>query len=284
MHYFLYIALALALQCFSLERAIAEYISPETIVVHTPKYSPSEIKIKPGTYYYTVSWQGIPVGTAEVENSINKNEADIVATAKTVNVIDLFYKLRHTSESTFALNTFRPLHFHTDQMENSKQRGADVTFDNEGKIEASTWKNNNRTELKFQSENITLDPISAAFLARSIPIEIGSNAKFDIFNGKHRYLITFNIIGREQIKVLDKNYDTFKVTPKVEKLTDSKGEKRLREATIWITADEKRDIVQLKSELFLGSISAKLAKFEPKPTNLIPPQAAPDFLRARLKP
>jgi hypothetical protein len=114
---------------------------------------------------------------------------------------------------------------------------------------------------EFHSENVTLDPITAAFVARSLPLELGLKREFDIFNGSHRYLITFDVASRETITIAGEKRDSFRVIPSVKKLTDSKGENRFRSASIWISADDERDVLKMDSKVYFGSIRVHLVGF-----------------------
>src|SRR5262249_6868634 len=147
----------------------------------------------------------------------------VETTAKTNRAISILYSLQHTSASLFRADTLSPIRFVTDQTANSKQRLRKVDFDSDGKIVSSLLKEGKEIEhLEFHSTNTTLDPISAAFLARTLPAELGTKESFDVFNGKHRFLISFEVVGRERIKVNGEMRDAFKVQPNVQKLTDTK--------------------------------------------------------------
>ena len=48
----------------------------------------------------------------------------------------------------------------------------------------------------------------------------------------------------------------------VVKLSDTEGEKRLRSATIWLSADEDRNILKLESSVWIGSVTAEFEEFK----------------------
>ncbi|MBP9837945.1 MAG: DUF3108 domain-containing protein [Proteobacteria bacterium] len=251
------------------QTSFADYIPPQDVEVKTITYSPEKTEFEEGIYEYSVEWQGIPVGSSKV--IVKKDKANITtvtATAVSSGVVKVFYSLRHLSESIFRSDTFKPLSFFSIQKENSKIKSREIKFSDEGQIEAKLYKHKNEQrktdeEINFHSENVTLDPITAAFLARSLPVHGNEEYTFDVFNGKHRFLITLKVVGRENIKVEGKTFDTYKVVPTVKKLTDTEGEKRLRSAAIWVTADDNRDIVKLESSVLIGAVSAELVKFIP---------------------
>ena len=89
---------------------------------------------------------------------------------------------------------------------------------------------------------------------------------FDVFNGTDRYLISFHVVGRENIKVAGKEYDALKIRPSVKKLTDTEGEKRLRKVYVWVSSDGSREVLKVESEVLLGAVSARLVRFVPGPS------------------
>ena len=275
----------LAFSCFlltSTELVYADYISPEAVQVKTEAYHPEISSFEKGSYYYNISWEGIPVGRAQVDVNDEENYSQpmlrVKASTQTTKFIDFFYRLRHTSESVFHAETFRPHHFYSWQKENSREKSRNIEFSDDGRISTVSTTNGSESDrLEFHSDNFTLDPITAAFEARSLPLAEGKSVNFDVFNGKHRYLITFTVGAKEKLSVGGKSYEAFRVTPTVKKLTDSEGETRLKSATLWISAGPDREVLKLKSDVLVGSVSAELAKYTPKADS-----PAPDIVRARL--
>lgn len=255
--------------------AEAEYIEPGKVEIKTERYLPEQKNFTPGTYHYVVAWQGIPVANASVEVGDELVDEQpfyrVRATAKTGDFVKLFYRLRHTSDSTFEAESFRPIRFVSHQLERRRDKYREVNFADDGTIRFTSKSNGRQGSVKeFKSENFTLDPISAAFIARSLPIELGTKASFDVFNGKHRYLITCEVQGRDIITVNGRSYDAFRVVPDVQKLTDSDGEDRLKSATLWISADSDRHVLKLESKVWVGSVTATMESFIPaEPANAV---------------
>jgi hypothetical protein len=268
-------ALVLLAAGYSVVRA--DYIPPSEVKIRTKVYKAERPLVELGTYEYKVSWQGLAVANATVlvsEQSLgDRGYFKVEATAKTGKVIDWFYKMRHKSESLFRKDSMEPRTFSSFQRENSRRRYRQVSFADNGDITTRKWRNGKeKDEEFFKTENSTFDPISAAFLAKSLPLELKSIMEFDVYNGKHRYLISFEVVGKEKVHVMGKTRDAFKVIPRVQKLTDSDGEKRLRSATVWISADNRREILKLESEVLVGSVKAQLVRFVPK---VVPDEGQP---------
>jgi hypothetical protein len=265
------VALIGALIAPPVQIANAEYIPPSKVVVRTKAYQPQQTNFPLGSYDYEVSWQGIPVGAATVRvgttHRDGKKMLDVEATARSGGIVSLFYKLRHRSESIFSAQELKPVAFLSQQTENSRFTNLAITFSPNGLISAKVTKGKldtegNTEEVSFKSENATFDPISAAFLARSLPMDPAHDVSLDVFNGRDRYLITLHAVGRERINVEGKAYDTFKIEPSVQKLTDTEGEKRVRKVYLWLSTD-RREVLKVESNVRLGAVSAKLVRFVP---------------------
>ncbi len=72
--------------------------------------------------------------------------------------------------------------------------------------------------------------------------------------------MTLEVVGKERITVRRKEYEAFKIVPKVADLSKSGYAKRVRQATAWITADEQRLPVKMSTQVFVGSVQIELAE------------------------
>ncbi len=249
--------------------ALAEFIPPNEVQVRTEVPRPEFPQNEFGTYTYDIDWQGVPIASAKVavrESDCPETRCLTVrATARSGRAVDLFYRLRHLSESTFREDTVQPISFVQKQTENSYSREAKISWRADGTVKSHFKKKKDPYDLEFAPNNSMFDPISAAFYAKSVPLEIGTTLEVDVFNGRNRFIITFNVIGREKVEVGEQTVDAFKIVPTVKKLTDTEGEKKFRSAAIWISDDKKREVLKMESEVFIGSVNAELVKFEPEP-------------------
>lgn len=253
--------------------ARADYIPPAQVVVKTEAYRPVVTDFPHGAYDYQVFWEGIPVGTASIHVATTERGGvkmyDVVATACSSPFIGLFYRLRHRSESIFSAQQLRPVEFRSRQTENTRFTNLKIRFSPGGRVDTAITKgrSNGATsskEVSFQSDNATFDPISAAFLARSLPMDAGQERSFDVFNGEDRYLISLQVMGREEIDLVGRRHQAFKVRPQVRKLTDTQGEKRVRRVYLWLSADAGREVLKVESVVRLGAINARLVGFFPE--------------------
>ncbi len=247
----------------------APYVQPDDVQVSTPIYQPNFDEFEPrlGTYTYEVSWQGIPAAEAKVTIDQDGLHYKMSAFAKTYSAIDIFYKLRYRAQGLVSAVTFLPEKTEVENRENSRIKTVEMDFRPDGRIFSKFRRNANEEVFDFDPQNLTLDPFSAAFVARSLDWKSGETKTFDTFNGKSRYLISLTALGREMINYGGKVHDVWVISPYVEKVTEPNGPKKLRSAKIYVTADKSRDILQIVSSVFVGSVKTKLVDFEPAPVH-----------------
>ncbi|MCB0332924.1 MAG: DUF3108 domain-containing protein [Bdellovibrionales bacterium] len=250
-------------------------VSAAEVLVSTPKYPPN-MSYEPslGVYEYRVSWQGI--GAANVKVYVEKvdGEYHVTATARTNRYVDVFYKLRYRASGVLAAG-MKPVKMEIDQRENSKVKQDSVTFLPNGDIHSVRWKRGKLiSDEVFDPQNVTLEPFSAGFLARSLPWELGQTRHFDTFSGQSRFLVSLTAEDRTEMKVNGELRPVWVIVPKVIKLTAGDGKSKLRKARIYVTADERKEILLIKSDVFIGSVNTQLVSFTPLADTTPGPQFA----------
>jgi hypothetical protein len=257
---------------FNLEVSLADdeesVIGADKVKLSTPVYQ-VETSLRPplGKYSYQVSWQGIPAALADLEVKEEESGYTVISTARTNNFVDIFYRLRYSAMGRMT-HKFMPLSTDYDHRENSRTKIFAVKFNPDGNIESfyrsiKPSGKNSVEELKFHPNNFTLDPFAAAFLARSLKWQVGTERTFDIFNGKSRYLVTLKCarVGKESVNG-DENRDVIVIVPKVRNLTKPKAKQKLNYAEIFVSNDDRRDVLEIVSSVFVGKVRTKLLKFE----------------------
>ncbi len=97
-------------------------------------------------------------------------------------------------------------------------------------------------------------------MARSLDFKIGDHFEFEVFGGKSRYLVMLDVAAKERVKVKIGEFDAYKIIPKVTDLSKTGYATRVREAAIWITADEKRMPVKMSTQVFVGSVNIEMTE------------------------
>ena len=237
-------------------------IKPESVPTYQPKFYPFEGGEKA---VYRTSWNGlISVATAEIYTTSTmldgKKVYQVRVEAKTSRMLDLIWKMRDTITSTFDAKALAPSHFKFSQRENAK------VIDTVARYNGSTksWAVNRQQVGKkpqlyeFDSKN-TLDPITAVYVARSVDFKVGDRLYFNIFGGRYRYLLELLVERKEPVELESgKVVEAYKIIPFIQNTTKGGYAERLNEATIWISADERRLPIKLSSKIAFGSVYMEL--------------------------
>jgi hypothetical protein len=247
-----------------------DYISPDLVKVTTPLYRPNKQVFHPkfGVYEYSVGWEGINAASCAVTISKKDGAYIVDAAARTYTGVDLLYKLRYEAIGTISAEDFSSISLSIDHRENSRKKNIEMSFQpGQGQITATRGKGADDPDKKtvsFSPNNLTLDPIGAAFLARSLDWNIGDTKHFDVFNGKSRYFISLSAIRRETINYKGEKRPVIVISPQVRNLTTTKPRAKLREAFIYVSDDQHRDVLRIVSSVFIGSVITELESFTPQ--------------------
>ena len=238
-------------------------IKPEAVPVYQPKFYPFESGEKA---VYRTSWNGlVSVATAEIyttPTTINgKKVYQVRVEAKSSKALDLIWKMRDTITSTFDAKSLSPSHFTFSQRENSKIIDTEARYNGPTK----SWKVGRRQvgkkpqNYEFDSQN-TLDPITAVYLARSVDFKVGDRLYFKVFGGRYQYLLELLIERKEPVELQSGKVEAFRIIPSIQNLTKNGYAERLNDATVWISADERRLPVKLSSKITFGSVYMELVQ------------------------
>lgn len=239
-------------------------IKPEAVPVYHPKHYPFEAGEKE---LYSASWNGVfSVATAEISmiSSVidGKKVYHVQVQAKSSRILDFIWKMRDTITSTFDAKALSPARFTFSQRENAK------VIDTEARLDPATkrWAVSRQQVgqqpqvYEFESEN-TLDPITAVYLARSVEFKVGDRLYFKIFGGRYRYLLELWVETTEPIELASgRKVEAYRIIPRLQNLTKNGYAERFNEATIWISADERRLPVKLSSKIVFGSVFLELVQ------------------------
>jgi hypothetical protein len=236
--------------------------SPESVPAYEPKFYPYAEGEKA---VYKATWNGlVSVATAVIYTTRTvvdgKDVYHVRVEAQTSRVLDLIWRMRDTISSTFVAGGLSPLRFTFNQRENSR------IIDTEARYNSSTnrWVVSRRQagkktkKYEFDSQH-TVDPITAVYLARSVEYKVGDRLYFNVFGGRHRYLLELYVARKEPVEMESgRVIEAFRIVPRVRNVTKKGYAQRFNEAAVWISADERRLPVKMSSKIVFGSIYLEL--------------------------
>ena len=215
---------------------------------------------------YDLTWTGIKAGEAALELQDNGEFIDIISRANSSKWVSVFYHVEDLIVSTLKKNNENdrkfpglPYRYRVKLKEGKHRRDKEVIFDQSAK--KITYINHlKKEEAIFDMKGFLLDPLSSFYYVRKLPLEVGQSVYVDVFDNKKIYQIEVQILKKESIKTPLGSFSTILIKPimKTEGIFDRKGD-----ILIWLTDDEKRIPVQLKTKIAVGHINAILVSYKP---------------------
>lgn len=239
-------------------------IKPDAVPAYQPKYLPFEAGERA---LYRASWNGMfSVASAEIFTTPKlvdgKKVLQVRVDAKTSGALDFIWKMRDTISSTFDAGALTPAHFVFSQRENSKVIDTDAKFDQRTKRWAVNRQQvGKRTKIYHFESNNTLDPITAVYLARSTEFKVGDKLYFKVFGGRYQYLLELSVEKKEPVELESgKTIEAYRIVPRIQNITKKGYAGRVNEATIWISADERRMPIKMSSKVLFGTVHLELVE------------------------
>jgi hypothetical protein len=101
----------------------------------------------------------------------------------------------------------------------------------------------------------TLDALAAFHFVRRQPLVVGTSLYVEVFDSKKLYRMEVQVLKREEIETPLGAFKTLLIRPVMlsEGIFSRKGD-----VLIWITDDEKRIPLMLRSKVKIGSVTATL--------------------------
>jgi hypothetical protein len=216
---------------------------------------------------YTISWSKVvDAGSAvmEVRNGPiigGRPTYRFTVTTNSVGIVEQIYPVRHSVESIVDAEDLYSISFSLKESLglNKKKRMREMTIDHEHHS-VRFRLNYDPLEVFSVSEDVQ-DALSSLYYVRSRS-EFNNDKPItvSVFDSGKTWSVEIYTLGRERIVTPLGEFDTIKVKtyPKYEGVFMNKGE-----IYIWITDDEKRIPLLMKSTIMIGSIVSTLTHIEP---------------------
>lgn len=205
---------------------------------------------------FQLKWLGLKAGTSTMEvERLDEDSVRIVSTTTSADWVSIFYPVEDRVESLLEESSeWYPVYYRLKTREGGSRKDKEVVFHHsEGKAEYTDHlKKENKT---FEVPEGIFDPLSALYLIRTRELVVGSSSFVPVFDSKRVWSVEVKVLKKERIKVPAGSFDTVLVKPllKSEGIFSRKGD-----IYIWLTDDEKRMPVKVKSKVVVGSIVAEL--------------------------
>lgn len=232
---------------------------------------------RPDDSTYQVPWKGeqlkfgvyyafIKAGNAYIKNrglvSINGRDAYVIeTTAFSASVIDAIFKVRDINLSWLDAQNFYSLGYVQSVREGSYKRDEWVHFDYD------THTYNGQLQKKEAPRPVqgvltgpVLDMLTSLYFIRAQQLIPGTDIVLDIVNREKTYPLLVKVLKKEKVKTAAGTFDTILVEPQLrgEGIFIQKG----KSLKVWLTDDAYKMPVKMKTEVFIGSVSAELLEYK----------------------
>ncbi len=206
---------------------------------------------------YSLSWTGIPVGSAQQEIVEEGDVRRILSSAHSNDWLAAFHPVDNRTESTLEKSGESPGRSRNFKMlfkEGSRVRDREISFDPAGKT-ARYFDRMSGEQLTVAIEKDTFDIYSSFYYVRYQPLEIGRSIFVNVLDSKELHRIEIRVLRRERIKVPAGTFNTIVIEPMVRSEGVFEGK---RGAYIWLTDDSRRIPVKAQTLVRVGSVTAVL--------------------------
>jgi len=207
---------------------------------------------------YSVNYGFINAGNAvmEIDTIIDirgRKCFRITSTARSNKFFSTFYRVNDQVLSFIDVQGIYSLWFEKHLREGNFKSDRWISFHQDKNIAI----NNKQDTLKVPE--FVQDVLSAMYYIRTQPLEVGKSLLVDNHTDNKNYPLEVKILRKEKIKVGAGKFECFVVEPLLQEgagVFQHKGK-----LTVWLTDDQYRLPVLMKSKIFVGSISAELERY-----------------------
>ncbi|MDH3598694.1 MAG: DUF3108 domain-containing protein [Candidatus Tectomicrobia bacterium] len=209
---------------------------------------------------FKVSWLGISVGTAMMKIEPHTSDAGesiwrLISTARSLPFFDAFHKVDDYAESLFDPRTRLPSYFFIRQHEGRRRSRYEMIFDQPQRL--VTYRKRDKPARFIATKTDVQDPLSVLYRVRSIPLTVGQSIVVPLFNKGKTWMTEVRVLQRERLKLPVGKIDTIKIQPLLREagIFHHKGD-----MFVWLTDDAQRVPVQLRSDIKIGAVKARLVQ------------------------
>jgi len=215
---------------------------------------------------YDVSWSSyLTAGTATM--SVKERRAtgggafayDFVAEGKPGSLLDKLYHVYYKAESLLGTRSFQPTQatMYSDERGRKKLRTTNFITPTSIEVEPRAGA----PKEKHNVPKLTLDPLSAVYVIRAVPLKAGAVISMPVVDNGDVYTVKWQVAPPEQVKTAIGTLPAWRLVPT---LTDDKGKSVSKyRLTLWLSTDARRLPLKFQAGLPVGSFTLTLAGISP---------------------
>jgi len=209
---------------------------------------------------FELTWFKLKAGTSVLEVSEGENQGrkayNISAVTTSNEYVDIIHKVRDRIESYIYADNLSSYRYKVHQEEGSFRRDKEIIFDyGKGTV---TYTKDKKTTI-YGISTLVNDSLSSIYYLRTKELTVGKPVIIDIFDTKKLWQVEVQVLGKEKVETPVGVFDTVLVKPilKFEGIFQRKGD-----VYIWLTDDNRKMPVKMRSKIKIGSISADLVEYK----------------------
>jgi hypothetical protein len=208
---------------------------------------------------FSVGWEFVNAGTAVMEipeiTKLNGRKCyHIVSTAKSNKFFSVFFKVDDRVESFMDVHGLHSLRYDKRLREGKFEADVSMIFDQKNHLAIY-----NAGKDTFQVPAHAQDVLSAFYFVRTQELKLGQSIFVDNHTDKKNYPLEVRVLRKERVKVPAGEFDCVVVEPILQ--TPGIFEQR-GSLTVWLTDDEVKMPVLMKSKVVIGSIVTELTSYQ----------------------
>lgn len=176
----------------------------------------------------------------------------LVARAESNDFFSAFYKVRNRIESFWDTTGYFSRRFYENRREGGYHEQNEITFDYE-RGEAIYARDGQAIAIPQNCQ----DALSSFYFTRTQDLPLGGSVIFDYHASHRSQPIEVKVLGRQKVQTPAGTFDCVAIEPILRASGIFKNQGRL---VIWLTADERRMPVMMKSKVTIGTISVILTE------------------------
>ncbi len=224
---------------------------------------------KPGEkLHYDVFWAGIKAAEATLEilpmtDLDGKPVWHFVMTAQTTSLVAVIYPVHDRIDSWATADMMRALRYTEFKRKRFTTKNISITFDWNANI-AQTDKNGKKRMVELKPD--AFDPLSIFYFFRTQVLHEELKLSRPVTDRKRCVQAVAHVRDRQTVRSGGKVWDTWLVEPDLSHVQNVFEKNPDAHVQIWVTADERRLPVMIKSKIAVGSFTAELVRVEtPRP-------------------
>ncbi len=182
----------------------------------------------------------------------------LVSIAESSSWFAAFFEVRDVVESYLDVRNLVSRRFEKRLREGNFRSHDIVIFDHDRHVAVYPEKKGRAVPMPLDAQDI----LSSLYYVRMMDLKVGRSVHIENHADRKNYPLEIKVLRRERVKVPAGEFDCLVVEPIMRASGIFRSEGRL---TVWLTDDEYKLPVLMRSKVVIGSVSAMLAEFDRAP-------------------